>query len=115
LVGVTIEQDSAYWEIQIDIPGDDSSGTAYEIMCGVATKKDRKFYDALQEQEEGTIIFDINHHGDIHRSSIVRCRFIVIFHPSNISIQYSGESKTCCIRDSRQERHGSDAKNRSQT
>jgi hypothetical protein len=52
LVGVTIEQDSAYWEIQIDIPGD--GGGAYEIMCGVATKKDRKFYDALQEQEEGT-------------------------------------------------------------
>jgi hypothetical protein len=55
LVGVTIEQDSAYWEIQIDIPGDDSGAAAYEIMCGVATKKDRKFYDALQEQEEGTI------------------------------------------------------------
>ena len=40
------------WECHIEIPGDDK-GTAYELMFGVATKKDRKFYDALAEQEEG--------------------------------------------------------------
>jgi hypothetical protein len=50
LVGTTIEQDAAYWECHIEIPSKD---TAYELMFGVATKKDRKFYDALEEQEEG--------------------------------------------------------------
>ena len=38
LVGTTIEQDAAYWENHIQIP--DSDG-AYELMVGVATKKDR--------------------------------------------------------------------------
>jgi hypothetical protein len=51
LAGVSIEQDAAYWEAQIDIPAD---GGAMEVMFGVATKKDRKFYNALDEQEEGT-------------------------------------------------------------
>jgi hypothetical protein len=52
LVGTTIEQDAAYWEVHIDVP-DDDKGTAYEVMFGVATKKDRKFYNALAELEEG--------------------------------------------------------------
>ena len=42
------------WECHIEIP-DDDKGTAYEMMFGVATKKDRKFYDALAEQEEGRL------------------------------------------------------------
>jgi hypothetical protein len=52
LVGTTIEQDAAYWEVHIDVP-DDDKGTAYEVMFGVATKKDRKFFNALAELEEG--------------------------------------------------------------
>lgn len=50
LVGVVLEQDAAYWEVHIDIP--EKSGVSYEVMFGVATKKDRKFYDAQHEQEE---------------------------------------------------------------
>jgi hypothetical protein len=50
LAGVSIEQDSAYWEAHIVIPGD---GDALDIMLGVATKKDRKYYNAMEEQEEG--------------------------------------------------------------
>ena len=50
-MGVTIEQDAAYWEVHIQIPND---GEATEVMFGVATKKDRKFYKAFEEQEEGT-------------------------------------------------------------
>lgn len=53
LIGTTVEQDAAYWECHIEVP-DSDEGTAYEVMFGVATKKDRKFYDALAEQEEGT-------------------------------------------------------------
>mmetsp|Transcript_10107 Transcript_10107/g.20462 ORF Transcript_10107/g.20462 Transcript_10107/m.20462 type:complete len:233 (+) Transcript_10107:143-841(+) len=56
LVGATVEQDAAYWECHVEIPGNDDAATAavaaYEVMFGVATKKDRKFYDALMEQEE---------------------------------------------------------------
>lgn len=50
IAGVSIEQDAAYWEVQVDIP----DGQSAEIMFGVATKKDQKFYAAFQEQEEGT-------------------------------------------------------------
>ena len=46
-----VNPDAGYWECHIEIPED--SGTAYEAMFGVATKKDRKFYNAQQEQEEG--------------------------------------------------------------
>mmetsp|Transcript_26126 Transcript_26126/g.72025 ORF Transcript_26126/g.72025 Transcript_26126/m.72025 type:complete len:210 (-) Transcript_26126:688-1317(-) len=51
LVGVVLEQDAAYWEVHIEIP-EEGGGISYEVMFGVATKKDRKFYNALQEQEE---------------------------------------------------------------
>jgi hypothetical protein len=50
LAGVSVEQDAAYWEAHIEIPGD---GDPMEVMFGVATKKDRKYYKALEEQEEG--------------------------------------------------------------
>jgi uncharacterized membrane protein len=51
LASVAIEQDAAYWEAHIEIL---TEGSSFEIMFGVATKKDRKFYNALEEQEEGT-------------------------------------------------------------
>jgi hypothetical protein len=51
LAGVSVEQDAAYWEAHIEIPGD---GDPMEVMFGVATKKDRKYYKSLEEQEEGT-------------------------------------------------------------
>jgi hypothetical protein len=51
LAGVSVEQDAAYWEAHIVIPED---GDPMEVMFGVATKKDRKYYKALEEQEEGT-------------------------------------------------------------
>jgi hypothetical protein len=51
LAGVSVEQDAAYWEAHIVIPGE---GDAIDVMFGVATKKDRKYYKALEEQEEGT-------------------------------------------------------------
>ena len=40
------------WECHIEMPENDKD-TVCELMFGVATKKDRKFYDALAEQEEG--------------------------------------------------------------
>lgn len=55
LAGVSVEQDAAYWEAHIDIAGE---GSSIDVMFGVATKKDRKFYKALEEQGEGT--FKIN-------------------------------------------------------
>jgi hypothetical protein len=51
LAGVSVEQDAAYWEAHIDIPGE---GDPIDVMFGVATKKDRKYYKVLEEQEEGT-------------------------------------------------------------
>lgn len=41
-----LEQDAAYWEVQVELP----SGSA-EIMAGVATDKDRKFFTALEAAE----------------------------------------------------------------
>lgn len=49
LLGVAVEQDAAYWEGHVDLP--EGKGPQ-EIMLGVATKKDRKFYTALEQQEE---------------------------------------------------------------
>jgi hypothetical protein len=42
------DQDSAYWEAHVEL----QSGSQ-EVWFGVATKKDQKFYRALEEQEEG--------------------------------------------------------------
>ena len=53
LIGTNVEQDAAYWEAHVQLPGGDTGASALEVMFGVATKKDRKFYNALQEQEEG--------------------------------------------------------------
>lgn len=65
-MGCSIEQDAAYWEWHIErTDGPASCGDALEEVdldeeddaeenapkFGVATKKDRKFYQALQERE----------------------------------------------------------------
>lgn len=49
LCGVAIEQDAAYWEAHIDIEGSEEKK---EVMLGVATRKDRKFFTE-QEQDGG--------------------------------------------------------------
>jgi hypothetical protein len=58
LVGCSIEQDAAYWEWQIERIGagggsvdDDENEKANAPKFGVATKKDQKFYRALQGAE----------------------------------------------------------------
>ena len=49
---MSIEQDAAYWEIHVDM----HEGESAEPFFGVATKKDRKFFKALDESEEGTYV-----------------------------------------------------------
>jgi hypothetical protein len=53
LVGTTVEQDAAYWEIH----GERMTSNETEILCGVSTKKDQKFYNALHDQNEGTFYY----------------------------------------------------------
>ena len=54
LAAVSIEQDAAYWEWHVEIPSGDST----DIMFGVATKKDAKFYKSLEEADgDGKIGF----------------------------------------------------------
>eukprot|EP00566_Odontella_aurita_P027394 CAMPEP_0113540462 /NCGR_PEP_ID=MMETSP0015_2-20120614/8492_1 /TAXON_ID=2838 /ORGANISM="Odontella" /LENGTH=169 /DNA_ID=CAMNT_0000440265 /DNA_START=203 /DNA_END=712 /DNA_ORIENTATION=+ /assembly_acc=CAM_ASM_000160 len=48
LAGVPVEQDAAYWEWHIDGSEDDSGA----LKFGVATKKDGKFYKALEIQAD---------------------------------------------------------------
>lgn len=50
LVGVAIEQDAAYWEAHIEVVAEQST-TESEVMLGVATKKDRQFFNDLQEKK----------------------------------------------------------------
>lgn len=54
MVGATIEQDAAYWELVVEL---EEGASEQEIMFGVATKKDPKFYAALQDQEGGTCLY----------------------------------------------------------
>jgi hypothetical protein len=51
LVGVAIEQDAAYWEAHVEVVAEQSTTAQSEIMLGVATKKDRQFFNELQEQK----------------------------------------------------------------
>ena len=53
MAAVTIEQDAAYWEVHVKADGGETKQSV-EVLVGVATKKDRKFYTALQESKEGT-------------------------------------------------------------
>jgi hypothetical protein len=52
LAGVSVEQDSAYWEIQVEhVVGDATPPT--EVLFGVALKKDRAFYKSLDDLPAG--------------------------------------------------------------
>ena len=52
VIGPTsIEQDSAYWEWQIELPVKKDLDT---IMFGVSGKKDRKFYTELEDKEHNS-------------------------------------------------------------
>lgn len=57
LVGIPIEQDAAYWEWHIvDVEGATANGTGTgtghcEIMFGVTSKKDKKFYGSSTKQQ----------------------------------------------------------------
>lgn len=46
LCGVVVEQDAAYWEVHIDVSAGNEQ-SSYDIMAGVASKKDRSFYASL--------------------------------------------------------------------
>lgn len=48
LAAVVIEQDTAYWEVHV---AQAKEGSVDAAMFGLATKKDRKFYAALEENE----------------------------------------------------------------
>jgi hypothetical protein len=48
LVGVALEQDAAYWEWHVSLPARQHVDTT---LFGVASKKDRTFYEELKEKE----------------------------------------------------------------
>jgi hypothetical protein len=52
VAAVPIEQDAAYWEWHVAVQ-DKNGGASHveDIMFGVASKKDRKFYQELEENE----------------------------------------------------------------
>jgi hypothetical protein len=62
-----LEQDAAYWEVHVEQQPKsesamDTNGTKEPVKCnamfGVASKKDRQFYETLeaaQQEEEGTL------------------------------------------------------------
>jgi hypothetical protein len=47
VAAVVLEQDAAYWEVHVELP----EAKSVEVMVGVTTKKDRKFYEAHIEGE----------------------------------------------------------------
>lgn len=51
MAGAAIEQDAAYWEWHIHNVPDDAN-----IMFGIATKKDRNFYNDLENQDQGAFV-----------------------------------------------------------
>jgi hypothetical protein len=71
-VGVPIEQDAAYWEARLvamstldtqDRRSEQQNGVStvesalVKIMLGVATRKDSKFYHALDQQDDDGTLF----------------------------------------------------------
>lgn len=50
LVGVAIEQEASYWEAHVQM---EASSHSQEIMFGVSTKKDQRFYKELEDLHEG--------------------------------------------------------------
>jgi hypothetical protein len=77
LATVVIEQDAAYWEIHVEIvPASEGEGSKLNgVMFGVATKKDRKFYQALEEaadegkRKKGEVCIYISSSIEIHSLS----------------------------------------------
>jgi len=55
LAGVVLEQDAAYFEIDVELSGEGS----VEILAGVATKKDSSFYESTKEADGGTFFMDV--------------------------------------------------------
>lgn len=61
MTAVVLEQDAAYWEVHVEQlqPSEATQDTSSKdvkkcnAMFGVATKKDRQFYNALEESAEG--------------------------------------------------------------
>jgi hypothetical protein len=49
-----LEQDAAYWEIHVEQQQSEVAAENHKLnaMFGVATKKDRQFYTALEDQTE---------------------------------------------------------------
>jgi hypothetical protein len=56
---VVLEQDAAYWEIHVEHQSAEEShdpnteSVKINALFGVATKKDRQFYAALDEKSDG--------------------------------------------------------------
>ena len=50
LAAAVLEQDAAYWEVHVE----SSETEKATVKLGVATKKDRKFYNASNDTDEGT-------------------------------------------------------------
>lgn len=53
VVGVSVEQDSAYWEVHIDLVSDEAE--AIELLAGVTERRDRAFFKSLEEIPPGTL------------------------------------------------------------
>ena len=55
LVGVSVEQDSAYWEVHVELPTSSSEQAPppLPIMVGVSLKRDRAFFKALDDVAPG--------------------------------------------------------------
>ena len=57
LAAVTLEQDSAYFEVHVELKNpnkakeEEAEESSVEIMVGVATRKDRKFYNENEEKD----------------------------------------------------------------
>ncbi|GKZ00588.1 hypothetical protein MPSEU_001011000 [Mayamaea pseudoterrestris] len=47
IVGVSIEQDSAYWEVHVDMGKEGSA--PMELLVGVSLKRDRAFFKAMED------------------------------------------------------------------
>lgn len=75
LARIPIEQDAAYWEWHVKLPGlprhpsedeeledvqMDEDDDPYAVQFGVATRKDRNFYRLLERVEEEGGMVDIN-------------------------------------------------------
>jgi hypothetical protein len=77
LTAVVLEQDAAYWEVHVEQQQLESAqgtvqkeATTCNAMFGVSTKKDRQFYNALDEQADGEGRFELH----------FVCYFIILFH-----------------------------------